>query len=91
MGKYYRNSYLTLMNFCKYQGGWRQTEKLKYRLKRERERELKQREKNYTEIGLPMGKYYRNSYLTLMNFCKYQGGWRQTEKLKYRLKREREN
>ena len=86
MGKYYRNSYLTLMNFCKYQGGWRQTEKLKYRLKRERE--LKQREKNYTEIGLPMGKYYRNSYITLMNFCKYQGGWRQTDKLKYRLKRE---
>ena len=43
MGKYYRNSYLTLMNFCKYQGGWRLTEKLKYRLKRERE--LKQREK----------------------------------------------
>ena len=35
-----------------------------------------------------MGKYYRNSYLTLMNFCKYQGGWRQTEKLKFRLKRE---
>ena len=36
-----------------------------------------------------MGKYYRNSYLTLMNFCKYLGGWRWTEKLKYRLKRER--
>ena len=35
-----------------------------------------------------MGKYYRNSYLTLMKICKYQGGWRQTEKLKFRLKRE---
>ena len=88
MGKYYRNSYITLMNFCKYQGGWRQTEKFKYRLKREI---IKiERGNNYKEIGLPMGKYYRNSYLTLMNFCKYQGGWRQTEKLKYRLKIERE-
>ena len=28
-----------------------------------------------------MGKYYRNAYLTLMNFYKYQGGWRWTEKL----------
>ena len=57
MGKYYRNSYLTLMNFCKYQGGWRQTEKLKYRLKR-RERETGN---NYTEIGLPIN--YREKQL----------------------------